>query len=110
MATQKIIHIDEIDPGLRERAFGDGLTAEERFRADIGKYVPDEQIERMLRQLRDQTEREVAAGSLVQIIGPRGVIGWLPVDGEKFDGRTDAQREADAKRARKRARAASGRK
>lgn len=95
----RTIHIDQIDPGTRRRAFGDGLTAADRLRASISPHFPPQTVDRMVADMLAKMEARVAAGEMIPIVGPPGVMGWYP-DSEavRILTRTPAERAADLQR------------
>lgn len=88
----RVISIDEVEPGIRERAFGDGLTAEERFQSDLGQYVSPEDLVRLTLQMRDLMHAEVEAGRMLPVVSARGVVGW---ETPEQVARRDAERRGD---------------
>lgn len=88
----RVITIDEIEPETRENAFGDGLTAEERFQADLAPYVSLEELIRLTLQMRDLMQAEVEAERMFPVISARGVVGW---ETPEQVARRDAKRKGD---------------
>jgi hypothetical protein len=78
-ATRCVRYVGEIDPVTRAIVFGDGLTAAERFRNDISRYAPPEEIDSLVSQMLDAMAHHVAAGRMIPILSDRGVVGWGPV-------------------------------
>lgn len=73
---RRVIHLDEIDPGVRERAFGDGLTAEQRFREQMARWLTPVQLDAMAASMMRDMEALVARGEATPIVGPNGIVGW----------------------------------
>ncbi|MCJ2136859.1 hypothetical protein MKK69_22875 [Methylobacterium sp. J-026] len=82
--TRRTIHVDDLDPDFVRRVLGDGLTAIERFRQSVEKFVPPEKLDRLVSDLAADTERLVASGAMIEIVGPRGVLAWQPASDGPF--------------------------